>query len=94
MAKQKISIVRGTTNVFAVAVADESGEAYTLASGEVLRFGVKKRPGDAEYLFAKEAIEANASGEDICRAPHSTRSRSLVWGRRKRCSQKAILTQR
>lgn len=62
MAKQKISIVRGTTNTFAVAVADENGDAYTLGSGEVLRFGVKKRPGDAEYIFMKESAEPNTDG--------------------------------
>lgn len=63
MAKQKISIVRGTTNAFAVAVSDENGDAYTLESGEVLRFGVKKRPGDAQYIFVKETAEANEDGE-------------------------------
>lgn len=63
MAKQKISIVRGTTNTFAVAVVDEAGDAYTLGSGEVLRFGVKKRPEDAEYIFMKESTAPNTDGE-------------------------------
>lgn len=60
MAKQKISIVRGTTNTFAVAIEDEDGELYELESGEVLRFGIKRRAEDDEYIFELEATSSDA----------------------------------
>lgn len=63
MAKQKIIIVRGTTNSFSVAITDENGDNYELESGEVLRFGVKAKPEDPQYIISKEMTEANADGE-------------------------------
>ena len=52
--KQTIKIVRGTTNVFSVAITDETtGEAYTLEEGETLRFGIKQLPTDTTYLVTK-----------------------------------------
>lgn len=63
MAKQKITIVRGTTNSFAIAIVDEEGEAYVLESGEVLRFGIKARAEDAQYIVEKEMTTANNDGE-------------------------------
>ena len=51
--KQTISIIRGTTNVFVVAVQDSSGSPYLLTEGETLIFGVKSRPGDEEYVIIK-----------------------------------------
>lgn len=63
MAKQKITIVRGTTNSFAIAITDEEGEAYELESGEVLRFGVKKTPNDAQYILTKEFSTADENDE-------------------------------
>lgn len=52
--KQPLAIVRGTTKTMTVSVTDESGSVYELENGEVLRFGVKKHPGDQSYLFSKE----------------------------------------
>ena len=52
--KQPLAIVRGTTKTMSISVTDESGSAYTLGDYEVLRFGVKKSPGDDVYLFSKE----------------------------------------
>lgn len=52
--KQPLAIVRGTTKTMTVSVTDESGSVYELEAGEVLRFGVKKRPGDQVYLFSHE----------------------------------------
>ena len=63
MAKQKITIVRGTTMAFAVAITDEEGEPYELESGEVLRFGIKKRANDAEYIKVLEATAASVDPE-------------------------------
>lgn len=64
MAKQKISIVRGTTNSFSISITDkETGEAYELETGEALRFGIKKNPNDAEYVLVIDITEANEDGE-------------------------------
>lgn len=52
--KQPLAIVRGTTKTMTISVTDDSGSAYTLGNNEVLRFGVKKHPGDSVYLFSKE----------------------------------------
>lgn len=62
--KQKISIVRGTTNGFSIAITDEeTGNDYELEPGEIIRFGVKTLPTDENYVFTKEITEANESGE-------------------------------
>ena len=52
--KQPLAIIRGTTKTMTVSVTDEGGTVYELDEGEVLRFGVKKHPGDQAYLFSKE----------------------------------------
>ncbi len=60
---QPIAIVRGTTNSFGIVIKNVlTGEPYTLETGEVLRFGVKRRPEDAECLFTKEITEADEAG--------------------------------
>lgn len=57
---QPIAIVRGTTNSFSIAITDEdTGEPYELEAGEVLRFGIKRRPEDAECIITKEITEAD-----------------------------------
>ena len=55
MAKQPLIMVRGTTLSLALSVQDADGNDYTLAAGEILRFGVKKKPEDTEYIITKEA---------------------------------------
>lgn len=55
MAKQPLTMVRGTTLSLALSVQDADGNDYTLQAGEVLRFGVKKKPEDTDYIFVKEA---------------------------------------
>ena len=57
--KQTISIIRGTTNVFQVAVQDASGSPYLLAEGETLIFGVKPKPGEEEYTIVKVLTSDN-----------------------------------
>lgn len=52
--KQPLAIVRGTTKTMTISVTAEDGSVYTLEEGEVLRFGVKKHPGDTAYLFSKD----------------------------------------
>ena len=52
--KQPLIIVRGTTKTMTVRVTNEDGSIYILQNNEILRFGVKKQPGDSAYLFSKE----------------------------------------
>lgn len=51
--KQTISIIRGTTNVFQVAVQDAYGNPYLMAEGETMIFGVKSKPGAEDYTIVK-----------------------------------------
>lgn len=51
---QGIAIVRGTTNAFGVTVKDSGGNVVTLDEGQVLVFGIKKNPKDAERLLVKK----------------------------------------
>lgn len=55
MAKnQDISVVRGTTNVYSLAVKDkDTGDPYVLAEGEVLRFAVKRNENSTVKLIEK-----------------------------------------
>lgn len=64
MAKQPLSMVRGTTLSLALSVQDSDGNVYTLQPGEVLRFGVKKKPEDADYLFVTEAGPTDTDEDD------------------------------
>lgn len=58
-----ISIVRGTTNAFDIALTDQTGAFYTLQSGEVLRFGVKLRTDLSEYKLVKDLTAADINDE-------------------------------
>lgn len=51
--KQDIEIVRGTSNTFDIEVTDANGDPYTLADGEQIIFGVKKKPEHGECLIKK-----------------------------------------
>lgn len=62
MKNQLISIVRGTTNAFGIKVTDDEGKEYTLESGQVLVFGIKKKPTDMERLLVK-TITNTVNGE-------------------------------
>lgn len=62
MKNQYISIVRGTTNSFGIAVTDEDGTPYTLETDQVLVFGIKKKPTDLERVLVK-TITHTVNGE-------------------------------
>lgn len=49
-----ISIVRGDTGVFKIAVTDSEGEAVTLEDDDVLTFSVRQTPEDEEMLLTKD----------------------------------------
>lgn len=55
--RQKIGIVRGTSNTLTLSVVDANGDGYTLSEGEKLLFGVKEKPEDAELLIKKIITE-------------------------------------
>lgn len=54
MKSQDIEIVRGTTNTFGITVKDDNGNDFTLKSGQVLVFALKKRPKDEETVLVKK----------------------------------------
>lgn len=59
---QDISIVRGTSNVFGLAITNPDGSPFMLEAGQVLVFAVKKRPTDTERLLVKKVIHSVDEG--------------------------------
>lgn len=60
---EKMEIVRGTTNSFALAVTDKAtGNPYTLETGQVLVFGLKLGKTDEERMLVKK-ITHTVNGE-------------------------------
>lgn len=57
-----ITIRRGTTNEFVVALTDENGSAYSISEDDKLIFGVKKTIKQNDYIFSK-TVEASAYDE-------------------------------
>lgn len=59
--KQPLSMIRGTTQSISIAIKASDGTDYTLADGEILRFGVKKRFDNLSgaYLIEKELTAEN-----------------------------------
>lgn len=64
---QPISVIRGTTQMINIDLVDAGGAPYSLGNDEVLRFGVKRRPEDEDYLLEKEltAVNQNEDGTYI-----------------------------
>ena len=60
MFQQEIKMIRGRTQAFALVVTDVDGSPYTLADGEVLRFGVKHMALSQDCLLVKELTAADA----------------------------------
>ena len=54
--KQDLSIVRGTSNSFGITVKDADGKVFTLETGQVLVFALKKRPKDEDRVLVKKII--------------------------------------
>ena len=70
---QKIEIVRGATETFAITITGANNALYALASGEVLVFGVKKNPAkDAELLIKKTVTSGNNGVYTIKISPEDT----------------------
>lgn len=57
--RQPVAMIRGTTHILNISLTDSSNGSYNLPAGEVLRFGVKRRPTDRVYLIKKELTSAN-----------------------------------
>lgn len=60
--KHDLSIVRGTSNSFGITVTDAEGNVFTLETGQVLVFAIKKRPKDEERVLVKP-ITHTVNGE-------------------------------
>ena len=69
---QIIEIVRGSSKTLAVTVTDADNALYTLASGEVLVFGVKKKPDDDTLLIKKTATSGKNGVYNFSIAPSDT----------------------
>lgn len=59
---QPLFVIRGTTEPINVILETDLGDSRPLVDGEVLRFGVKKKPTDEECLIQKELTKADAVG--------------------------------
>lgn len=69
---QRIEIVRGTTNTFAITVTDANNDLYTLESCEVVVFGVKRKPEDKEPVIVKTATSGANGVYTITLVPSDT----------------------
>lgn len=58
-----MKVIRGTSNLFRIALRDESGSFYRLKAGEVLRFGVKNRRDSDDIQFVKEMTAADLNAD-------------------------------
>lgn len=58
-----LEIVRGTTNTFGITVTDSEGNAMTLSSGQVLVFGLKRKPYNEERALVKKITHTIGAGE-------------------------------
>lgn len=57
--KQNVEIIRGNSDAFSVSIVDALNNPYTLESGEVLVFGVKKRANHDDCIIKKTATESS-----------------------------------
>lgn len=71
MHENVIDIPRGTTHTIEIKLYDDSGNRYTPANGDVLRFGVKHSPDDAECCISKVGVYDSGS-YTITLAPEDT----------------------
>lgn len=60
--KQKIEIVRGTTNTFQILVYDATGKPYNLGSNEKVVFGIKRNPDVEEMPLITKTAEIYGDG--------------------------------
>lgn len=79
--RQTISIVRGTTNVFQIAVQDSSGSPYLLGEGETLIFGVKPKAGDVDYSIHKVLTSDNLLNDAYLVRINPEDTEDLSYGR-------------
>lgn len=57
--KQPITMIRGTTHTVYISLSTALGEQRILSDGEIIRFGVKKRPTDTNFVIQKELTNSN-----------------------------------
>lgn len=76
---QEIEMIRGTSEKIQIHVFDADGEPYTLASGEKLVFGVKKKPDYEECVLKKVITECTDGVCTVNIAPKDTEG--LAYGK-------------
>ncbi len=56
-----ISIIKGTTNKFALTITDADGKPYALQNGDKIIFGVKLNSESSDYLLVKRLTKADVT---------------------------------
>lgn len=62
MAKQDISIVRGTSNVFGLSITNADGSPFVIEDTQTLVFAVKRRLRDEERVLIKTITNSVDAG--------------------------------
>ena len=62
--EQPIRIIRGSTRKFNIFLNDAAGEPYELQSNEIIRFGLKVKSTDADYIIKKELTADDLNTEN------------------------------
>ena len=78
---QNFEMVRGTTHSVAIELSDENGAIYTLADGDVLRFGVKQTHNSTQYIIEKELTSADLQDGAYVLALRPADTENLPCGR-------------
>jgi len=68
----RIEIVRGTTKTLAITITDSSNELYTLASGEKVVFGVKRKPEEKNACIVKTVTSGENGVYSVTVMPSDT----------------------
>lgn len=69
---QIVEMVRGTSKTLAITLTDANNDLYTLTEGEVVVFGVKKKPDDDTLLIKKTVTEGENGIYTVSIAPTDT----------------------
>ena len=62
MAKHDLAIVRGTSNVFGLAITNADGTPFVIEDNQTLVFAVKKKPKDYSRVLVKKVSHSVDEG--------------------------------
>lgn len=62
--EQPIRMIRGSTRKFNIFLNDSAGEPYELQTDEVIRFGIKIKSSDTDYIIKKELTADDLNTEN------------------------------